>query len=96
MKSEHIDQITESVVNQLPELIADLRPHILEAASAVLEECSEQENAKPTLTINFAIKINLAKDPMSFGMKAGVSVKRTAECQEVQLEDPNQAKLHLV
>jgi hypothetical protein len=96
MKSEHIDQITESVVAQLPELIGDLRPHILEAASAVLEECSEQENAKPTLTISLAIKINLAKDPVSYNMKAGVSVKRTAECDEVQLDDPNQPKLALV
>lgn len=93
MKYEQIDAIAQGVTEQLPILFGDLSPHILEAASAVLEECSDQENAKPTLTISIAIKINLAKNPVSFQMKGGVSVKRTAECEEVQLDDPEQPKL---
>lgn len=88
--SDRITQIADHVRAKAPGLIEDLREQIEAAALAVSEASQERDDAPARVTISIAVKWDLGSNAVN--LKAGVSVKHTAEA-DVLLDDPNQPTL---
>lgn len=87
MNATQLDQIIEEAQNECRERLVELSPHIIEAASAVLEESQESETAKAKVKVALSLTIDLTTHPVTWVVDGAVGIRRVAKGDANQADD---------
>lgn len=80
MSPAQLDQIIQECPADVRERLGDLRPHILEAATAALEQAQESEDGgTPKVKVSLSLTIDLTKSPVAWVVDGAIGIRRTVK-----------------
>ena len=75
MSPSQLDKIISEAPEEVGVILGELRPRIVEAAKAVLEETQNSEDASAKVKVSIGLTIDLTMSPPSWSVDAAVGVR---------------------
>ena len=75
MSADELDKIIKDAPGGIQDILWELRPKIVDAARAVLEESQDSETAKATVKVGLSLSIELNCSPVAWCVEASVGVR---------------------
>lgn len=91
MTPAQLDTLTDEAPKDFRAQLGELRPHLIDACAAALEETQDEGKAK--VAVSFKLTIDLSFHPPQWTVASSVGIKRSIKGEAHELPDPNQPKL---